>query len=346
MPRRRQIRYAGAMMTRTAPRLLLTALLSLTVSPAPAEEGKPIRIGVVGLDTSHAKAFTDLINDPESAVHVPGVAVVAAVKQSSADIPSSVERVEGYTEHLVKNRGVKLYDTIEAMCQNVDAVMIESVDGRPHLAQATPALLAGKPTYIDKPISASLKDTLAIFALAKKHHTQVWSSSNLRFHAGVIAARDDKTIGEQTLVFSFGPSPTEEHHPDLAWYGIHPVETLFTVLGNGCESVARISTDKGDLASGTWSGGRIGMVHGIRGGKVVYGVKVFGTKGVAEYPAGGAYPEIVTEIIKFFQTGVAPVPPETTTEIMAFMEAADESKRLGGAPVSIQEWIKKNTPAE
>lgn len=322
-------------------------LLSLGLTAlSPAQEGSPIRIGIVGLDTSHAKAFTDLINDPKSKAHVPGVKVVAAVKQSSADIPSSLERVDGFTEHLVKTHGVKLYDNIDAMCQDVDAIMIESVDGRPHLAQATPGLMAGKPTFIDKPISASLKDTLAIFALAKKHNTPVWSSSNLRFHAGVIAARDDATVGEKTCVFTFGPSPTEEHHPDLVWYGIHPVETLFTVLGSGCESVSRINTDKGDLASGTWTGGRIGMVHGIRGGKVVYGIKVFGTKGVADHPAGGAYPEIVGEIIKFFQTGKAPVKPEETIEVMAFMEAADESKRLGGAPVSIQEWIKKNTPAQ
>lgn len=325
-------------------RILLSTVL-LSSLPAFAQESPPIRIGMVGLDTSHAKAFTDLINDPASKVHVPGVKVVAAVKQFSADIPSSVERVEGFTEHLVKNHGVKLHDSIEAMCQEVDAVMIESVDGRPHLAQATPCLAAGKPVFIDKPVSASLKDTLAIFALAKKHNTPVWSSSNLRFHAGVVAARDDASVGEKTCVFTFGPSPTEEHHPDLVWYGIHPVETLFTVLGPGCESVSRLTTDKGDLASGTWSGGRIGMVHGIRGGKVVYGVKVFGTKGVADHPAGGAYPEIVSEIIRFFQTRKAPVSPEETIEIMAFMEAADESKRLNGAPVSLAEWIKKQGPA-
>jgi len=39
--------------------------------------------------------------------------------------------------------------------------------------------------------------------------------------------------------------------------------------------------------------------------------------------------------MKFFQTGMAPVPPEETIEIFAFMEAADESKNKGGAQVKI-----------
>jgi hypothetical protein len=46
--------------------------------------------------------------------------------------------------------------------------------------------------------------------------------------------------------------------------------------------------------------------------------------------------------MKFFQTGIAPVSPEETLEIFAFMEAADESKRQGGAPVKIREVMKKH----
>jgi hypothetical protein len=44
--------------------------------------------------------------------------------------------------------------------------------------------------------------------------------------------------------------------------------------------------------------------------------------------------------MKFLQSGVAPVTPEETLEIFAFMEAADQSKAKGGAPVKMSELLK------
>lgn len=293
-------------------------------------ESKVFRVGMIGLDTSHAKAFTTILNDPKNGY---AVKVVAAVPQSSPDIESSYTRVDGYVEMLKTEFGVKMYDTIEAMLPYVDGVLIESVDGRPHLAQATPCIVAGKPTFIDKPVAASLKDAIAIFDLAKKHGTPVWSSSNLRFNSGVVKAAT-ADVGEQKMVFSYGPASLEEHHMDLAWYAIHPIEALFTVMGTGCKTVSRVHTEGTDVVTGLWDDDRIGVMMGIRDGKTAYGLEVFGTKGIVKETAGGAYPEIMAEMVKFFETGKPPVSAETTIEIFAYIEAADESKRQGGAPVS------------
>ena len=68
---------------------------------------------------------------------------------------------------------------------------------------------------------------------------------------------------------------------------------------------------------------------------------MFGTKDVAEQKGTGTYAPLVREIMKFFQTRVAPVQPEETIAIMAFMEAADESKRQGGVPVKIKDVLAK-----
>jgi hypothetical protein len=70
-------------------------------------------------------------------------------------------------------------------------------------------------------------------------------------------------------------------------------------------------------------------------------VIVFGSKSAAEQKGSGNYAPLVREIVKFFQTGIAPVPPEETIELFAFMEAADESKRQDGKPVKISEVIAK-----
>jgi hypothetical protein len=152
----------------------------------------------------------------------------------------------------------------------------------------------------------------------------------------------DPRIGDVVGCDAFGPCPVEEHHPDLFWYGIHGVESLFTVMGTGCVSVSRARTDGTELVTGIWKGGRIGTYRGIRQGKSEFGVLVFGTKGVAPLQGGdGGYKPLLAEVCTFFRTGKAPVKPEETLEIFAFMEAADESKRRGGEPVTLESVLSR-----
>lgn len=340
-PSREEAPTNGGMHYRIPALVSVISLLFAITSPS-QDEKKIIRVGMIGLDTSHAAAFTKILHDPANGHNA---RVVAAVAQSSPDIESSFSRVDGYVETLTKEYRVKMFETIEAMLPEVDVIMVESVDGRPHLAQATPGIKAGKPTFIDKPVAASLEDAIAIFDLAKKHGTPVWSTSNLRYNTGVVKAAT-ADVGEVAAVVSYGPASLEEHHLDLAWYGIHATEALFTVIGTGCESVARTHTEGTDVVTGIWKEGKVGTVIGLRAAKGAYGVKVFGSKAVIEETAGGAYPELMAEMMTFFQTKKPPVSAETTIEIFAFMAAADESKRRGGAPVTIAEVIEKARAAK
>jgi predicted dehydrogenase len=303
-----------------------------------------MRIGIIGLDTSHVTAFTKLLNDPSARNHVPGGKVVAAFKSSSADIPSSAERVEEYAEQMQKEFGVKLVGSIEELCSQVDGVLLESVDGRPHLAQARPVIAAKKPLFIDKPVAGSLRDAVEIFRLAKEAGVPVFTSSAYRFYDSMIELKK-ASIGEVRSAISYGPAPLEPHHPDLFWYGIHPAEALFTVLGRGCESVVRTHTPETDVVTALWSGGRVGVLHAIRTKPLPHQVTVFGTTGFAQQKSGGDdYAPLVREIMRFFQTGIPPVTAEETLELFAFMEAADESKRQGGRPVKISEVLEKARP--
>jgi hypothetical protein len=129
------------------------------------------------------------------------------------------------------------------------------------------------------------------------------------------------------------PCHLEKTHPDLFWYGIHGVESLFTVMGTGCETVKRGTTSDGLIeVKGTWKGGRVGIYREDPKG---YGGTAKGEKGESPVGRYDGYHPLVAEVIKFLRTGVAPVTPEETIEIFAFMEAADESKRQGGAEVKI-----------
>jgi hypothetical protein len=321
--------------------IIAVTIATAALNPA-ALSAAGLRLGMIGLDTSHVPAFTKLLNDPTDKEYVLGGTVVAAIKGGSPDIESSIRRVDSYTVQLQDKFGVKIVATVEELCQQVDAVLIMSVDGRPHLEYARQVIKSGKPLYIDKPIAGSLRDALEIFRLAKESKVPVFSSSSYRYYPGLVALQKTN-VGGIKAVISYGPATLEPHHPDLFWYGVHPTEALFTMMGTGCVTVVRSATPDIDVVTGTWSDGRVGTLQGIRNAAAPNKVIVFGTKAVAEQAPGGNYTPLVREIIKFFQTGVSPVPPEETMELFAFMEAADESKRQNGAPVKIKDVLSKNS---
>jgi predicted dehydrogenase len=319
------------------------AALALVLLAVRAQAAEDLRLGMIGLDTSHVIAFTKVLNDPQAKEHVAGGKVVAAFAGGSPDLESSASRLDGYTRQLREQFGVQMVPTIEELCAKVDAVLLESVDGRPHLAQARPVIAAHKPLFIDKPVAGSLRDAMEIYRLAREAKVPVFSSSSYRFYPSLIDLKKTD-VGEVRSVISYGPAHLEPHHPDLFWYGVHPTEALFTLLGRGCETVVRTTTPDTDVITGTWSGGRVGTLHAIKNGATPNKTMVFGTKAVAEQKGSGDYAPLVREIMQFFRTGVAPVSPEETIELFAFMEAADESKRQGGAVVRIQDVLRKNAP--
>lgn len=309
-------------------------LLSLLTTACHAAD---IRLGIIGLDTSHVVAFTEVLNNPDAKGHVPGAKVVAAFKGGSPDIPSSIEKVEGYTTTLRDKYGVKIYDTIEQVCNEVDAILIESVDGRPHLAQARIVIAAKKPLFIDKPVGGTLHDAIEILRLAEEAGVPLFTSSSLRFAKNTQAVRQG-SIGKVMSAETTSPASLEKNHPDLYWYGVHGCESLFTVMGTGCESVERRTTADGKIeVAGTWKGGRTGIFRESK----TYSGKAIGEKGEASVGSFDGYAPLVVEIVKFLQTRQSPVPTAETIELFAFMEAADESKRQGGKPVLISDVLEK-----
>jgi len=299
------------------------------------------RVGIIGLDTSHSIAFTKEMNSANASSEFGGYKVVAAYPKGSLDIESSVERIPGYIED-VKKMGVEIVDSIPALLEKVDVILLETNDGRRHLEQALLVLKAGKTMFIDKPIAASLADAIAIFEAAKHYKVPVFSSSSLRFMSsaqGVAKGKIGKVLGAD----AFSPLSIEKTHPDLFWYGIHGVEILYTVMGTGCKSVVRVHTEGTDMAVGTWNDGRIGTFRSARS----YGGTAFGEKGNAVLGPFEGYKPLLTEIIQFFETGTPSVKAEDTLEMCAFMEAADESKRRKGASANLDEiWDRARKEAQ
>ena len=319
--------------------LILAPLLSASLVFS-QDNVKPLRAGIIGLDTGHVVAFTTALNKaPKDAANVEklaGVKVVAAFPQGSKDIESSTSRVPKYTEDL-KALGVEIVDSIEELLKRVDVVFLESNDGRVHLEQVRPVLAAKKPVFIDKPIAGSLKDAIIILDEAKKAGVPLFCSSSLRFGKQTQAVRNG-SVGKVKSAETTSPASLEPTHPDLYWYGVHGCESLFAVMGTGCQSVKRGTSADGKIeVTGTWKEGRTGIFREAK----AYGGKAVGENGEAPVGAFDGYEVLLVEIVKMFRTGVVPVSAEETIELYAFMEAADESKRRSGAEVTLEEVLKR-----
>jgi predicted dehydrogenase len=300
----------------------------------PGKSDDVLKIGIIGLDTSHAPAFAEYFNAENS-----GFRVVAAYPHGSAEIQSSAETIPEYTKQVGK-LGVEVVDSIRKLLRKVDAVLLETNDGRLHLEQAREVFKSGKPVFIDKPLTASLSDAITIYREAKEKNVPVFSCSALRYLKNAQEVRYENKIGTILGCDAFSPATLEPHHPDLFWYGIHAVEILYTIMGPGCEAVSRLQTPDTDFVVGKWKDGRIGTVRGTRKGTHDYGGIAFGSEGNITMGAFEGYQAMLAKIGEFFKTGKSPVDPAETLEIYGFMEAADESKRKGGATVSVDEVMK------
>ena len=321
-------------------KFLTLLILFISIQVGISEE---LKVGIIGCDTSHVPAFTDILNNKENKSHVPGAKVVGAFRGGSDDLEASYSRLDKYTKVLTEKYGVTMYPSIAELCKNVDVILLESLDGRKHLEQAEEVFKAGKRVFIDKPLGGNLKQCIEIYKLGKKYNVPWWSSSSLRYHQKTQELAN-KNFGKIFSVTSQGPVSIEPSHTELFWYGVHTTEALYTILGPGCEEVTRVQNGTTEVVVGKWSDNRMGTFIGHKTGKAKYKyhLSINAEKGFAFENIGSDYGKMMVDVMKFFKTGEVPIPQKTTLEIMAFMEAADESKKQGYTPVKIADVLKKH----
>lgn len=293
---------------------------------------KELRLGMVGLDTSHCIAFSDLLNLPDNPHHVPGGTIAVAYPGGSQEFSLSRDRVHNITAQLQEKHQLKIVDSIEAVAAESDAIFLESVDGRQHLAQFKQLAPFKKPVFIDKPLTTSVEEARALWDLAHEYGVPVFSCSSIRYAVGIADLGADMTVRGCE---AFGPMAVLPDFPGLFWYGIHSAEVLFAKMGCGCQQVRVMKTDTADVVVGTWADGRIGTLYGYRIPKQgTFGATVFTTGGLFHGTAKTTppyYAALLPHVIEFFNTGVSPIPEEETMEIIAFLAAANRSRETGEA---------------
>ena len=297
----------------------------------------PLRIGFIGLDTSHVMAFASLLNNPQEKHHVPGGRVVAGFPGGSPDYPSSWDRVDGFTQRLRDDFGVEMFSRPEEVAEAVDMVFIESVDGRVHLDQFRKIAEYGRPTFIDKPLAVTLEDAREIARIAEEAHVPLMSSSSLRYADNLVASlkgQPDNIVGCD----AFGPMSLEESQRGLFSYGIHTFEIVATVMGPGCAEVRTTSNEDFDVFAATWGDGRMASIRGNRKGQMQFGVTIHREEDFEFLDLGANdrpwYASLIEAILRSLPKGTPDIPIDWTLELTQIIEAANESGETG-KPVRI-----------
>ncbi|MDQ0338566.1 putative dehydrogenase [Caldalkalibacillus uzonensis] len=290
-----------------------------------------IRIGIVGLDTSHVVAFTQLLNDSDHEYHIPGGRVTMAYPGGSPDFELSISRVEGYKKTLQQDYGVQIVDSITEVAKHTDAILLESVDGRVHLEQFRQLAPFQKPVFIDKPLATTYKEACEICEMASQYNVPLMSSSALRFAQGLTNVLKEKSKGNVIGADCYGPMTLEPTQPGLFWYGIHSVEMLFAVLGHSCVKVQAIANQDHDLVIGEWEDGRIGTVRGNRMGNRQFGAMIHFEQGSQWVDISADvkpyYASLLEKIMQMFTSRNPIIEIKETLQIIRFIEAANQSRQ-------------------
>jgi predicted dehydrogenase len=289
---------------------------------------RPVRIGLVGVNTWHAEAFTDVLLGQGGADHLPPIegAGVTAVWGEPAQAREDLA---------VKTGADRFAGDPSEMIPHIDLAFIldDTGGGERHRELAEPFLRAGVPTIVDKPMALTLEDAEALFALAERHAAPIMSSSALRFAAELADRMDEfAALGEVRTATVLGPG-------EWYYYGIHAAELLLTIMPAPVKWVDRQSTEHQDIAVIGFADGRLASVTVLRDAHYTFTAAIYGTEGWASVEVTRNYEFYRAELqaaAEMARSGVSPVGKAQTMDVLRVLHAGIRSKELGRA-VGVEE---------
>jgi len=302
---------------------------------------RPLRIGMIGLDTSHVTAFARLLMDVDDPHHIGGGQVVAAYPGGSDDFDLSANRVQGFTDTLRNEFGVDIVDSPEAVAERVDLLFIHSVDGRVHRDQFERVAPYGHPVFIDKPFSLSVEDAQAILDIARKSAIPVMSSSSLRYADPFVEALCDDSGGQIVAVDVWGPLDFVDSQPGYFWYGVHGFEMLIAAMGVGVQRVEVSRFGQAEIVGMQWGDGRCATYRGLRQGSGTFGAVIHREKSIQVVDVDQAkrpnYACLIDSILRSLPNGKSDVDADQMIEVVRAIEMANAARVL--VPVEALEGV-------
>ena len=288
-----------------------------------------IKVAIIGLDTSHAVAFPQLMQDPATPAEQ-RVEKLKAVTCLRFETPFQGKDGLDKRQEYLESIGVKVTENFDEAVADCDAILIEINDPSLHLEYFEKCAPLGKPIFLDKPFADNLENMKKIIESAKKYNVRYFTSSSLRFDADFTAGLAEKVTPEKVLIW--GPVGTPPAGNDVVWYGCHAFEMLQTAMGRGAKSVVGVKDQAGYVFHVSYDDGRRASVELSEGSP--FGALIRDRKNnCTTVKVTGTIPfyfMLLKEIVKFFE-GEIPVELTDSVEVMAMIEAAAKSIESGKA---------------
>jgi len=270
-----------------------------------------LKIGMVGgAAVTHAKKFSRMFNKP--LFKNVRVTHIWDEKKKDALLLAKTCRIEN------------VLDKKEDMLGEVDGVMIPDDCTMKHQRRATPFLKAGLPTFIDKPLSADIREAENIIKLAKKHKAPIMSCSSLRYAKEIEKVKQEKAkIGDIVTGSTICAN-------DLVFYGIHAFEQLYCVIGPGVQSVQNLGSKGKDIVVVQYKDGRKFILSTYKDINPLFQMNLYGTKGFRNINVTGSdyfYSNMLKNFVKMVRTKKEPFPPEETLEIIKVLALGKKSRK-------------------
>jgi virulence factor len=291
----------------------------------------PMRIGAIGIDSSHLPEFTKRIKALNDEGKTP-CKVTHLFDPGGHDLPNAPKWLA-----TTKEMGVTQVGSMDELLANVDGVMLLAVNGNKHLSLALPSLQRGLPTYIDKPLACSLTDAKQLLTAARMGKARCYSASSLRF-APEVTDTDWSALGTIRAIDAFGPGQLHQLMEGLFFYGVHTVEMVDAIWGPGVKRVSAIHLEDRDLVDLDYHDDRYARLRMERKGSYDFGATVHGEKAVKQFKVDftPVYMRLIQGMTRFFEGGEAPAKLRDIVENVAVMEAGNASMKRNGEWVEIE----------
>ncbi|MDD5596858.1 MAG: Gfo/Idh/MocA family oxidoreductase [Victivallaceae bacterium] len=217
----------------------------------------------------------------------------------------------------------------EDMLGLVDGVLIPDDCTMKHQQSAIPFLEGGIPTFIDKPLSRDLKETEQLLALAEHHGAPVLSCSALRYAKETEDIRGNPQLLGEIIT---GGAVGIQAEGGLIFYGIHPLELLFSVIGSDIKSVRNSGREGEDFLILTYRDGRIFTVASNAKVKPGFNLHLFGSRGqtlINVTDGNYFYAEMLRAFLGMVTSGKSPIAAGETLKVIKVLVAGEHSGRNG-----------------
>lgn len=285
------------------------------------------RIGIVGSDSSHAVAYSRLVNRERI---VGDEAQVVAIWGQEPERTAEVAALGAIPQ---------IVPSLTDLIGQVDLVFVVDRHGDLHPEHALPFLEAGIPTYVDKPLAIELDDCRRLIDTAQRTGTFLTSLSSLRITPETSAlASELPRLGEIRAVQLAGPADPTSIYGGLIFYATHTIEIALRLLGDDLQDIRARQVGSTIVVDGTWAGERQATLTLLSNAHYVFHAAIYGTEGfvAAEiHAADDGYTEIVRTVLDANESGRWPLDPRQLLMPIAAVHAIEASLAADGAPISL-----------